>query len=457
MTETGDTAERPRDGALRVPEPRPGRQRRSALSRVLYSLFIALILAALLGVGLMAYGYATYNAAGPLASDKTFEVRQGLDAPAIAGELQRADIISDSGVFTAAVAVTGARGDLKAGEYKFPARASMREVLDIIVAGKAILYKLTIPEGWTTDQALTRIREHPILAGTLSVTPPEGALLPNTYVFRRDKSRDQMVHDMVEAQDRLLAELWARRNPDIPVKTPQEAVVLASIVEKETAIAAERPRVAGVFANRLKRGMRLQSDPTIIYGITLGKGKLGRSLTRADIATSTPYNTYRISGLPPGPIANPGRPALEAVLNPIASKDLYFVADGSGGHAFAETLEQHNANVAKWRKIEQADDAPPPAATAAAPDPAAAAPPAPAAIPEPLPETAAALKAVVDPPRPKTVEKPPAPAIAAVAPEPAAVPQPPEPGPVAADPKPGTVVKVANRLVPIPVPKPKSP
>jgi UPF0755 protein len=203
--------------------------------------------------------------------------------------------------------------------------------------------------------------------------PPEGTLLPETYQVTRGTSREALLQRMAAAQEELLEEVWAKRNPKVPVKTPQELVTLASIVEKETGIASERPRVAAVFVNRLNKKMRLQSDPTIIYGLVQGTGTLGRPILRSEITKPTPYNTYTIPGLPPGPIANPGRESREAVANPADTKDLYFVADGSGGHAFAVTLAEHNANVARWRAVDQADTdrAPIDAVPAEGSDPAA--------------------------------------------------------------------------------------
>jgi UPF0755 protein len=230
---------------------------------------------------------------------------------------------------------------------------SMQNVMALIVSGNIIRYKVAIPEGWTTAQALDRVRENDILSGDISVTPGEGQIMPDTYLVQRGDTRDDVVRHMVASGQRLMEELWAQRADDTPVKTPEQALILASIIEKETGVPQERPRVAAVFANRLRHGMRLQSDPTIIYGITGGKAKLDRPLTRKDIAEATPYNTYHIDGLPPGPIANPGRTSIEAALAPARTNDLYFVADGSGGHVFAATLQEHRANVRKWREIEK--------------------------------------------------------------------------------------------------------
>ena len=229
----------------------------------------------------------------------------------------------------------------------------MRDVLDLLTRGKAILYKVTIPEGLTSEQAVQRLRSAELLVGEIDAIPPEGSLMPDTYKFTRGMTRQGLLERMQAEQRKFVTNLWESRASGLPYKTVEEAIVLASIVEKETGRADERARIAGVFVNRLRKGMRLQSDPTIIYGLVGGKGKLGRPLLRNEIRKPTPYNTYVIAGLPPGPIANPGRAAIEAVLQPAATKDIYFVADGTGGHAFAATLTAHNENVARWRQIER--------------------------------------------------------------------------------------------------------
>jgi UPF0755 protein len=363
--------------------PAHRRKKRGAFARVFSSLFMLVALVAIGGVALGVYGMKKYGDAGPLAADTVFEVRKGLRTQEIGAELEKAGIISNGNLFAAAALATGTRSRLKAGEYQFTKAMSMKDVLDLLVSGRYITYKVTVPEGWTTMQALDRLRENGILAGDITIDAGEGQILPDTYIFQRGETRDNILRGMINARQKVIDELWPQRDPGIPIKTPEEAMILASIVEKETGIAEERPRVASVFVNRLKAGMRLQSDPTIIYGITLGKVKLDRPLTREDIAAKTPYNTYQINGLPPGPIANPGREAIAATLQPAKTKDLYFVADGTGGHVFAETLEEHNKNVAKWREIEKQrreaaglaplDDLTAPDQTAAGEEPAPAA------------------------------------------------------------------------------------
>lgn len=249
----------------------------------------------------------------------------------------------------------GAQRQLKPGEYPVKSGASMHDIMDVIRSGKSIEYKVTIPEGFTVDQAWQRIATDPVLIGDMPADmPPEGSLLANTRRFMRGETRQRMVAFLQADQARLVDELWVNRKDNLPLDDVNQFVTLASIVEKETGIASERPRVAAVFINRLRKGMRLQSDPTVIYGLFGGKGKPSdRSISQADLKNPTPYNTYLIDGLPPAPIANPGRAALEAVANPPDTNELYFVADGSGGHAFASTLEEHNRNVARWRELQK--------------------------------------------------------------------------------------------------------
>ena len=370
------------------------------------------------------YAYSAYTSSGPLAENRVLMIEPGLSASGIGAALEQGGVISNARIFTAMAQLTGQRGLLKAGEYEFPASASMRDVMALIASGKSIVYKISIPEGFTSEMAAARINANEVLAGPPAAVPPEGSILPDTYVFRRGMTKQKLIQDMQAAQAKLLAELWAARKPVPVIQTPEQAVTLASIVEKETAVPAERPIIASVFINRLEKGMRLQSDPTIIYGIAGGKGRLDRPLTNADIKAETPYNTYRIKGLPPGPIANPGRAALEAVLNPQQTGHLYFVADGSGGHAFAATLEEHNRNVKKWRQI--AGNA---AAAAAADEPDG-----PAAADSPPPSEAEGPLAGIVP----DAEAPPPTSGAAQAPA----------KPVTL--KPGSIVTVDGRQVPVP-------
>ncbi len=275
------------------------------------------------------------------------------DGGSIADQLERAGVVDSAMWFNILTLLDGNRGALKRGEYAFKAGMSMNDIESELVAHRVVRYKLTIPEGLTSDQIVQRLRDDTVLIGDIKESPREGSLMPDTYYFERGDTRLSILARMAKMQTKAIEDVWKGRAPDLPIKSPGEMVTLASIVEKETGKPDERPHVAGVFVNRLEKRMRLESDPTIVYGLALGKGTLGRSITRADLAQSTPYNTYIIDGLPPGPICNPGKAALEAVANPSRSKDLYFVADGTGGHVFAETFDQHQKNVAHWRQIEK--------------------------------------------------------------------------------------------------------
>jgi UPF0755 protein len=338
--------------AAPAPPPRVAKRRRRPFIALMSGLFtVTLVLAGVVGIGVMMLGEQA-RAPGPLASDKVVIIPRDSGLAEIATLLEREGVINHPWAFRTSALTSGLWTRLKAGEYLFKANISAREVLEVIEQGKAVLHSITIPEGLTSEQIVARLMENDILTGEITQTPREGSLLPDTHKFQRGTSRQDMVNRMAQEQRRVLNEIWSRRSLDIPIRTPQELVILASIVEKETGRADERPRVAGVFINRINRKMKLQSDPTIVYGIVGGKGTLGRGILRSEITQATPYNTYVIDGLPPGPIANPGRAAMQAVANPSRTKDVFFVADGTGGHAFAETLEQHNRNVARWRQVE---------------------------------------------------------------------------------------------------------
>jgi UPF0755 protein len=352
--------------------PEPPRRRRGGLLAKLSALLTFLVVAAAIGGGGLLYAQRLINGPGPLPEDKVVFIPSGSSATDIAQKLQQEGVIDQPLVFEL-LNVLSINGSLKAGEYQFKQHASLRDVRDTLVEGKSILHSVTIPEGLTSEQIVQRLREKEELAGEIKTVPREGTLLPDTYRFPRGYGRDRLIAQMERAQRQVLQEVWARRSADLPLKSVQELVILASIVEKETGRADERTRVASVFINRLNRGMRLESDPTIIYGLNGGKGPLGRPIMANEIRQPTPYNTYVINGLPPGPIANPGRAAIEASANPSRTRDIFFVADGTGGHVFAETLEQHNRNVARWRQIEGAasgGNASPAFAPPAAPPPA---------------------------------------------------------------------------------------
>jgi UPF0755 protein len=359
---------------------RPSRRARNPLVIVGNAIFTLLLLVLLVGGGIAVFGKSRFETPGPLEEDKVVNIPPRSGMMDIADLLKREGVIDEHRlVFIGGVFALKARSELKAGEYLFSKHASVREVVETIVEGKVVQHQLTIPEGLTSEQIVARLLESDILSGNVKDIPREGSLLPDGYHFNRGFTREQMIQRMRQAQDRLVREAWERRNPDLPLKTPDQLVILASIIEKETGKPEERTRVAAVFANRLKQKMKLQSDPTIVYGLVYGKGPLGRPLSKADIAQATPYNTYVIDGLPPGPIANPGRASIEAAANPARTKELYFAADGTGGHAFAETYDQHLKNVARLRVIEHGGDPGPPAAAdaqaPATPGRAAPAPP----------------------------------------------------------------------------------
>ncbi|MCL2474229.1 MAG: endolytic transglycosylase MltG [Alphaproteobacteria bacterium] len=287
--------------------------------------------------------------AAPSSKDQTVVIPAGSSVAEIASILEKQELITSELVFKIVVLLKGSV--LKAGEYAIPARSTVMQAAQIIHDGKTVPRFITIPEGLTVTEIYRIIDNAPVLTGELSIESQEGELLPETYRYDFGDSKDSIVKRMKADMNRKISGLWEKRDTAIPVKSIQEAVILASIVEKETGFAAERNRVAGVFHNRLKKGMPLQSDPTVIYAITKGQGAMEKALLRSDLSVASPFNTYMVAGLPPHPICNPGELSLKAVLNPEEHGFLYFVADGSGGHAFATTLEEHNRNVAEWRKI----------------------------------------------------------------------------------------------------------
>jgi UPF0755 protein len=351
-----------------MPEPkRPSRRARHPLVIAGNAIFTIILLVAVAGGLAYSFGKSKFEAPGPLDREKVVNIPRGLGLREIADLLARENVIDQPWVFIPAVVILKAKDELKFGEYKFTKQMSLRETIDTIIEGKVVQHAVTIPEGLTSEQIIARLAEVDFLAGNIREVPKEGTLLPETYNFPRGTTREQAIQRMQQTHKRVLQEIWERRNPDLLVKTPEALVTLASIVEKETGRADERSRVAAVFSNRLRQRIKLQSDPTIIYGLVGGKGTLGRPIMRSEIEQATPYNTYVIEGLPPGPIANPGRASLEATANPARTKELFFVADGSGGHAFAENLQQHQQNVAKLRQFEQQLRAPAAADRAALP------------------------------------------------------------------------------------------
>ncbi|WP_443216929.1 endolytic transglycosylase MltG [Rhizobium sp. Root708] len=368
----------------RVPEP-PKRSKKARSQVVIFLNFLMtlVVLGCAGAVLIFYYAISAYQEPGPLETNTNFIVRGGAGVAEIASNLERNNIISDSRVFRYLTATHLEKGEsLKAGEYEIKAHASMNDIMELLKSGKSILYSVAFPEGLTVRQMFNRMNEDTVLEGDLpTALPTEGSLRPDTYKFSRGTKRSEIVEQMAAAQQKLVDQVWDKRDPSLPLKSKEELVALASIVEKETGVADERAHVASVFLNRLSKGMRLQSDPTIIYGLFGGDGKpADRPIYQSDLKKETPFNTYVIKGLPPTPIANPGRDALEAVANPWKTQDLYFVADGTGGHVFAATLEEHNANVKRWRKLEADKGADPNIAVDGQPDGTAPAetPPAPA-------------------------------------------------------------------------------
>ncbi len=316
----------------------------------------ALALLVVLGLvlaGLLGWAWREFERPGPLVTDTVFEVKAGDRLWPVSERLEQEGIVRSARVFRIGARLVGKANALKRGEYAIPARASMRAVLDILTSGRALARRITIPEGLTSWQVVERLKAAEGLAGTIGEIPPEGWLAPDTYDYVRGTARQTLIERMMERQRKILAEAWEKRDPDLPLKSPEEALILASIIEKETGKPEERPIIASVFVNRLRKGMRLQTDPTVIYGITGGKGPLGRGLRVSELKRRTPYNTYVITGLPPTPIANPGRDAIWAATHPAKTDYLYFVADGTGGHVFARSNAEHAANVRKWRRIEK--------------------------------------------------------------------------------------------------------
>jgi UPF0755 protein len=312
----------------------------------------AVVIAACLLAGAIAvWGHRTMFAPGPLRETRTIVIERGSGLRAIANQLESGGIIAYPRLFALSAWIDGAQHGLRAGEYAFGPGVSMQGVLDILREGRTVVRKVTLAEGLTSREMMVLLEQANGLKGEIEEVPPDGSLLPDTYHYSLNDERVDIVARMTKAMQTVLAELWAARSENLPISTPEEAVILASIVEKETAVPSERARVAAVFVNRLRKGMRLESDPTVVYGLTGGAGPLGRKLFRGDLKKDHPYNTYRNSGLPPGPICNPGRDSLVAVMNPLVTDEFYFVADGTGGHVFARTLEEHNRNVARWRKL----------------------------------------------------------------------------------------------------------
>ncbi|MCF8531377.1 MAG: endolytic transglycosylase MltG [Reyranella sp.] len=322
------------------------------LSYFRWVLFFIALFATLMG-GALYLGNSMLTADGPLQATKTVVIPRGAGPMTMAKVLQQEGIIDHTRLFRIALMIDPAPKPIKAGEYEVPARTSMQALVELLQSGKVVQRRMTIPEGMTTAEVVELVRKAEALTGEITLDLKEGDLLPETYFYSRDDTRDGLLLRMKEAMEKTLDTEWRKRAPGLPLANRRAALILASIVEKETAIPAERAKVAAVFINRLRRRMKLESDPTTIYGLTDGKAPLNRELTRADLQSNSPYNTYFVPGLPAGPICNPGRASIVAATHPARDRSLYFVADGQGGHAFALTLNEHNRNVSRWREIQR--------------------------------------------------------------------------------------------------------
>lgn len=392
------------------------RERRvlGAVVRVISGILTTLLvmMGVLGGLGFLVYNQ--FERPGPLELTRTVAIPKGEGRIEVAARLEREGVIANRWAFVAAHLMQGINGqrksyDIKAGEYEIRKGASMQQVLQTLMDGKSVLSKLTVPEGLTSHQIVERVKADHDLTGELTVVPPEGSLMPETYRFSKGMARSDILERMQMAQQKMLATLWEKRQPGLPFETVEQALVMASIVEKETGRSDERDRVAAVFINRLRKGMPLQSDPTILYGLYGGAVQWGKPILRSEIDSKTPHNTYQVRGLPPTPICNPGRSAIEATLNPAKTADLYFVADGQGGHTFSENLKDHNAAVQAWRKHEKelkaarreaAQSAGPGIAAEPDPEQPAAEQPPPQAAPAARPATAATTQRQQKPKKP---------------------------------------------------------
>jgi UPF0755 protein len=333
---------------------RARRRSRSGFIDILNGLLTLFIIGLVVAGGALLYVVSQYYSSGPSTSETTFRVEAGNTLSTAAARLEDQGLISNAFIFRQVAQRVESNAPIKAGDFRIPAGASMSDIFRELTQGNPVRYAVTIPEGWTVWQVIQRLESTSDLQGEVAALPPEGSILPGSYDYVPGDTRQSVLDKMQAAMKTALAEIWESRVPDLPIETPEQLLILASIVEKETGVGAERPQVAAVFVNRMREGMRLQSDPTIIYGITKGQAPLDRGIRRSEIEAKTDYNTYQIDGLPPTPIANPGVEALKAVANPDTHDYLYFVAKGaspSEGHVFAETYAEHRQNVARYRQI----------------------------------------------------------------------------------------------------------
>ncbi len=323
------------------------------LSFVRWTLFFIVLFVTVIG-GALVVGHQMLVSDGPLTASRRVVIPRGAGPATMAKVLKDEGVLNRPGMFRIALMIDPSPKPIKAGEYEIPAHASMASLVELLQSGKVVQRRLTVPEGATTAEVVELVRKTDTLTGEITLDVKEGDLLPETYFYSRNDTRDGILLRMKEAMEKAVDDAWRKRAAGLPLLNRREVVILASMIEKETAIPAERQKIAAVFINRLRIKMRLESDPTTIYGITGGKGTLGRELTRADLQSASGYNTYVVPGLPSGPICNPGRASIVAATSP-ATRDhsLYFVADGQGGHAFAANVYEHNRNVARWKEIQK--------------------------------------------------------------------------------------------------------